>query len=130
MPIGPAELVRGDDRHVARRQRELARALRAIGQQQAARLADDARDRGQVLAIAGLRIDLLDRDQRALAPDRFGQALEIERTVGVHRQAFARGRGLEHAIMFDRAHQPRAGLGVVQGQRRRFAGARGEDHLA
>ena len=122
--------MRRDNRHVTGRQRETARTLRAIGEQQPPGLVDDTTNGGEVLTIAGFGIDLLHRHQRAFALDRLGQHFEIERAVGPHRQAFCGRDGLQHAVMFDRGHHARTSLRMAQRQRRRLACARSEDHLA
>jgi hypothetical protein len=64
---GASELVGGKRDHVGVRERQLARALRAVGEEQAAFAAHVARNRLERLDYAGLVVDVLDGDQRPFA---------------------------------------------------------------
>ena len=130
---GRAELVPRQHHHVRIGKRNAARALRAIGEEQPARLAHHVQRRGAFVRDhhgAGFRIDRLQRQNAApLALQRLCQGVQIERAF-VNGDHLSIGRGAENRVVLDRARQPPVHLGAAQPDGQRLARAGGEDDLA
>ena len=131
MPGGPPSLCADNGDEIGVGQRHLAGALRAIGEQQRAGVADRRAMAVERLDHAGLIVDLLDGDQRRPVGQHRVERRLVDQPVRADRNDRAlRAHRMRHDGMLGRAMRPaRRRRARRRGDRDRLARAGGEDDV-